>query len=142
MTMNAVITLYGEKNMETIVYDNAIEAGNKLIANVNTVRMYGKPRSWKMTRLQSPALKSSNQFTVEPGLEIYPGDRLGLLPTSYDPDTVDDVFVQSYDSASGLVTINSTLNYYHWGQQESTGYTHNGLDMRGEVLLLTRNVKI
>lgn len=40
--MNARITLYGEKNMETIVYDNAIEAGNKLIANVNKIRMFGK----------------------------------------------------------------------------------------------------
>jgi len=39
---NAKITLYGEKNMETIVYDNAIEAGNKLIANVNVMKMFGK----------------------------------------------------------------------------------------------------
>jgi len=28
--------------METIVYDNAIEAGNKLIANVNVMKMFGK----------------------------------------------------------------------------------------------------
>jgi hypothetical protein len=43
--------------METIVYDNAIEAGNKLIANVNVLRIFGKARSWKMTRLTKPALK-------------------------------------------------------------------------------------
>jgi hypothetical protein len=42
----ATITLYGEKSMETIVYDNAIEAGNKLIANVNILRIFGKARSW------------------------------------------------------------------------------------------------
>jgi len=51
MERNARITLYGEKNAETIVYDNAIEAGNKNIANVNVLRIFGKKRSWKMARL-------------------------------------------------------------------------------------------
>lgn len=41
---NGRITLYGEKQMETIVYDNAIEAGNKLIANINVMRIYGRKR--------------------------------------------------------------------------------------------------
>jgi hypothetical protein len=89
-----------KKNMETIVYDNAIEAGNKLIANVNVLRMYGKKRSWKMSRLVEPALKGSDEFIVEPGLDMVAGDRLGLLPTSYDPEAIDDVFVTSYDSES------------------------------------------
>jgi transcriptional/translational regulatory protein YebC/TACO1 len=40
------ITLYGEKGAETMVYDNAIEAGNKLIANVGIFRIYAKPRLW------------------------------------------------------------------------------------------------
>lgn len=67
---NARITLYGEKQMETIVYDNAIEAGNKLIANVNVLRMYGKKRNWKMSRLVEPAGKGSTSFFVEPGLDM------------------------------------------------------------------------
>lgn len=109
MLQNARITLYGEKNMETIVYDNAIEAGNKLIANVNVLRMYGKNRGWKMTRLYAPVLKGASEFYVAPGLDLVVGDRLGLLPTSYAPYTVDDVFVQSYDSTSGKVTCNTTM---------------------------------
>lgn len=55
--ISARITLYGEKGAETIVYDNAIEAGNKLIANVGIMRIYGTPRAWKMTRLMRPAEK-------------------------------------------------------------------------------------
>lgn len=43
--MEGRITLYGEKDSKAIVFDNAIEAGNKLIANVGLVQMYGKPRS-------------------------------------------------------------------------------------------------
>lgn len=99
----ARITLYGEKNMETIVYDNAIEAGNKLIANVNVMRIYGKARGWKMSRLREPALKGSNTFTIDAGLDIVEGDRLALLPTSYEPKAIDDIFVKAYDTVSGKV---------------------------------------
>lgn len=138
---NARITLYGSKREETIVYDNAVEAGNKLIANVNVMRIFGKKR-WNMTRLVEPALKGSTEFTVEKGLDLVAGDRLGLLPTSYDPHTIDDVIVKSYDKDSGKVTIEKELSYYHWGKETSTAEDYDGLDMRGEVLLLTRNVKI
>ena len=48
--------------------------------------------------------------------------------------------MQSYNKLSGLVTINSTLIHYHWGANMSTGSKYNGVDIRGEVLLLTRNI--
>ena len=89
--------------METIVYDNAIEAGNKLIANVNIMRLYGKPRGWSMTRLLRAAEKGQSEFYLESGLDIVQGDRLALLATSYDPHTNDDVVVTSYDNSSGRV---------------------------------------
>ena len=87
------------------MYDNAIEAGNKLIANVNIMRMYGKHRSWKMSRLRRPAEKGQSEIWIDPGLEIYPGDRLAVLTTSYEAHHNDDVFVSSYDSTSGRVEI-------------------------------------
>lgn len=40
----AQITLYGEKESEQIVYTNAIEAGNKIIANTGLMKIYGQPR--------------------------------------------------------------------------------------------------
>jgi hypothetical protein len=67
---NARITLYGEKNAETIVYDNAIEAGNKILSNVNEMRMYGKQRYKHMFRLLKEALKDSNEIWVEPNLDL------------------------------------------------------------------------
>lgn len=103
--------------METIVYDNAIEAGNKLIANINVLRIYGEARSWRMTRLKQPALKGGNEIVVEPGLQVFQGDRIALLPTSYEPKAIDDVFVDSYNNETGVITINSTLSWYHWGQE-------------------------
>jgi len=40
--------------------------------------------------------------------------------------------------------LKSKLNYYHWGRATSTGIgsDFDGVDMRGEVMILTRNVKI
>ena len=70
------------------------------------------------------------------------GDRLALLPTSYQWNAWDEIFVVSYDSETGVVEADHALEYYHFGQTESTGDLYNGLDIRGEVILLTRNVKI
>jgi hypothetical protein len=67
---NAQITLYGEKNAETIVYDNAIEAGNKVLANVGTVKMFGKSRTKKMTRLRQEVNKGNTEIYVETGLDL------------------------------------------------------------------------
>ena len=41
-----------------------------------------------------------------------------------------------------MVTLDAPLLYYHWGAGESTAGEYNGVDMRGEVILLTRNIKI
>ena len=79
---------------------------------------------------------------VDTGLDLVPGDRLALLPTSFASEAKDDVFVKTYDNSTGLVTLNSSLDYYHFGAAESTASKYSGVDIRGEVLLLTRNVLI
>lgn len=75
-------------------------------------------------------------------MDIVPGDRLALLPTSYDNMASDDVFVSSYDNETGITILDRQLDYYHWGHWESKSELYNGADMRGEVLLLTRNIVI
>lgn len=65
-----------------------------------------------------------------------------MLPTSYQWDAFDEVFVVSYDAVTGEVVADHPLNFYHYGRETSTGDLYNGLDMRGEVILLTRNVRI
>ena len=41
---NATITLYGGKTSEHFVFSTSIDSGNKMIANIGTLRMYGRPR--------------------------------------------------------------------------------------------------
>jgi len=136
----AIITLHGERNSQTIVYDGAVEAGNKNIANVGKISMYG-PRRNATTRLFSEAIKGKNTFMVAPGLDWKAGDRIALAPTSFAHAATDDLFISSYDAATGKVTTNTSVGFYHWGQPNSTASTY-GADIRGEVMLLTRNILI
>jgi hypothetical protein len=54
----------------------------------------------------------------------------------------DWVKIKSYDNATGIITLQTPLNNYHWGAPVSTASQYSGIDMRGEVSLLTRNIKI
>lgn len=83
--MEGSIMLYGEKDAKHIVFDNAIEAGNKLLANVGLIQMYGKPRAKEsqMTRLVASTAKGDTTITVSAGLDWVAGDSIGLLPTSF-----------------------------------------------------------
>ena len=67
---------------------------------------------------------------------------MALLPTSYSSKTTEKVEVLSYDADFGNVTHKDPLKYYHYGSIESTAKKYNGIDIRGEVLLLSRNIKI
>jgi len=103
--------------------------------------MFGKKRTKNWTRLHKPALRGDTRILVEPGLDLAAGDRLGLLPTSFNYSTNDDVVVKTYNPSTGSVTLESALEYYHYGKAEST-QDEFGVDMRGEVLILSRNIKI
>jgi lipopolysaccharide export system protein LptA len=95
-----------------------------------------------MTRLLAPAKKGVTEIEVEKGLDLVPGDRIALSATSFAATASDQAHVVSYDNATGKVTLDSKLNHYHWGAAESTGAKYNGYDLRGEVLILSRNIKI
>jgi hypothetical protein len=101
----ARITLHGEKENEHIVYDNAIEAGNKVLANVGVVKMYGKHRTGKLTRLHAEVFKDEIEIYVEPGLDWVEGDRIALGPTSFAHDRSEDNFVLEYNNETGLVVL-------------------------------------
>jgi hypothetical protein len=49
--------------------------------------------------------------------------------------------VEDYAPDTGVLKLDVGFTYYHWGQAESTEGSH-GVDMNGEVRLLTRNIQI
>ena len=44
-------------------------------------------------RLRAEVTINDTQILIDPGLDLVPGDRLALLPTSYNYTTRDDVFI-------------------------------------------------
>jgi len=52
---NALITLHGLKTEDFNQYPNSVELGNKVLANVGLVKMFGQKRAQKMTRLTAEA---------------------------------------------------------------------------------------
>lgn len=95
-----------------------------------------------MTRLRETCFKGDKLVTVYPGLDWTAGDQVSLLPTATQWTHTDYMTIESYDTITGVVTFTESLKYYHWGQISSTESTHSGVDMRGEVILLTRNVRV
>jgi hypothetical protein len=68
-----------------------------------------------MTRLSHEVFKGQTEIHVDLGLDLVPGDRIALAPTSYNHTTGEDLFVKSYDNTTGLIVLETPLQYYHWG---------------------------
>jgi len=140
--MKGRITLFGYKNDETIaIEDQGTEAGSKIIANLGLMAVYGMKRTFKETRLLATVKKGDTAIKIAAGLDLVEGDRIALAPTSFDYKAGEDVLVKSYNAKTGDTALQTALKYYHWGAAESTKAKW-GVDMRGEVLSLSRNIKI
>ncbi|TNV88211.1 hypothetical protein FGO68_gene8985 [Halteria grandinella] len=137
----AMITLFGNKDTQSIVFDNAIEAGNKVLANTNLMAFYGKHRV-NRARLLQTANPGDTILFIEPGLSWLPGEQVGIIPTRIMWYEGDYRMVKSYDNSTGRLELTEGVEYYHWGAEESTGAEYSGVDMRGEIVLLSRNIKI
>jgi G8 domain len=119
-TKKAIIMLYGNYDGSFITMPGATEAGNKMIANVGTIKMYGKIRS-RMSRLTAPCQKGSSSCSVEPGLDWVAGDLLGFPPTATQWTHYEMATIQSYDATTGALVLDSALKFYHFGASTSTG---------------------
>lgn len=78
---NINIILYGEPTDETIAYNVFVETGNKVLAIVGTVKLYGLPRD-RMSRLKAVALRTDISVYVATNLDWVAGDQVALLPTA------------------------------------------------------------
>lgn len=129
------------KEDQHIVYDNSVEAGNKIIANTALLAFYGQTRITR-SRLLGTAYKGNLTVKVESGLGWQVNETVVFVATALDWDENDYSKIASYDNATGLLTLQEPLENYHWGAAVSTGAQYNGVDMRGEVMLMSRNIRI
>jgi len=121
--------------------DGSIATGNKLLFNTALVRFHGKPRN-RHSRLFSTVYQGYKTALVESGLDWVAGDRLYFAPTNHQWMHSEYRTVVDYISSTGLITLDEPFSFYHYGDDISSASRYNGVDIRGEVRLLTRNVRI
>lgn len=139
---DAQITLHGEKKNANVSMKGSIEPGEKILANTGKISLYGLKRNKTISRLVREANHDDMSLYVEPGLVIHEDDKIAVLSSSYDNEASDFKEVEYYFNETGQILLKTPLKYYHWGQSKSTADEYNGVDMRSEVLLLSRNVQI
>jgi hypothetical protein len=105
------------------------------------MKMFGPPRDSR-TRLYKTANPNDNSITVEPGLDWVANDTIAIAMTRIQWNEADYAVIKSYNNVTGVATLDRPLNFYHFGQATSTGPNYSGVDMRAEVLMLSRNIKI
>lgn len=103
--------------------------------------MYGEPRIAR-SRLLRTAKFEDTQILVEAGLGWRVNESLAIAPSNMREFQFDYAVITAYDNVTGMVTLDRKLDYEHWGQATSTGPQYSNIDMRAEVVLLSRNVRI
>jgi len=91
-----------------------------------------RQHSW--TKLADTAAKGSRQITVLNAADWRAGDRIVLASTDFNPRQAEVRTVTAVTGAT--LTLDQPLEYMHYGK------VTDGVDERGEVGLLNRNVKI
>lgn len=133
--------MHGSKLDAAIKMSGTVETGNKVIANTGLVELHGKPKTY-MSRLMSSISKGERVTLVDLNLGWEAGDKIFFGPTTNDYNSHDYSEISNYYPDTGRLELTEAVDHYHFGDYSSTGSDFDGVDMRGEVILLTRNVKI
>jgi cell migration-inducing and hyaluronan-binding protein len=128
-TRTAVITL-----TDTIPNEDVSTMGDRgIMLMAGTLSLHGdRKNTW--TRLARTAKAGAARIEVLNAAGWRKGDRIVLASTDFDPAQAEERIVSTV--SGNALTLDKPLNYMHFGEITF------GVDERGEVGLLTRNIKI
>eukprot|EP01062_Namystynia_karyoxenos_P055446 TRINITY_DN4628_c0_g1_i4.p1 TRINITY_DN4628_c0_g1~~TRINITY_DN4628_c0_g1_i4.p1 ORF type:complete len:3892 (+),score=1173.80 TRINITY_DN4628_c0_g1_i4:73-11676(+) len=147
--LEAHIILNGGFGQAELSVSNKHFLGSAVIANFGTLQMHGRPvRSW--TKLGATAEVGATTVQLVDSVAggdspvnssiVYKAWRRGdtiLLPsTGYDTDEAETAEIASVSADGRTLTLRTPLKHRHLGLSDG------GLELRGEVALLSRNIKI
>ena len=99
--------------------------------------------SW--TQLDGTALAGATELTLTEATGWEVGDRIAIASTDFSADQAEERTITAVSSDGMTITLDQPLAYMHYGQidryDDPDGDVH-ALDMRAEVALLSRDVKI
>jgi hypothetical protein len=128
-TNNATITL-----TDNVKNEQLMGMGDRgIMLSGGTLNLHGnRTNSW--TKLASTAEASSSTIEVLNAAQWQVGDEIVLASTDYNPRQAETRHITAISGNS--ITLGEPLEYMHYGEITF------GVDQRGEVGLLTRNIKV
>lgn len=152
-TNSLTIVLKGNRTSQQLLIDDFADTGSKAFAVTGRVEIYGAQVENQWGRLLEQVLPGATTLRVTSTAGWKPGDRLVLGPTEFNSTGSEVVTIQSVTDATTLV-LSAPAQHFHYGSAKPTatpgseglkslGSSYSGgIDMRGGVGLLTRNVRI
>ncbi|MEO1401602.1 MAG: G8 domain-containing protein [Cyanobacteria bacterium J06635_1] len=92
------------------------------------------------TQLNGHADAGSNSITLAKATGWKVGDEIVIAPSGYEADEAEKRVIKGISNGGKTFQLDKALDYDHWGTIETV--EGKQLDMRAEVGLLTRNIKI
>ena len=137
----ATVRLYGNRLTPEIPVHGA-----KVIAVRNgAIDIHGIPRYPTWTKLAATAGEGTNVVHVSGPVDWVAGESIVVASTDFDMEHAEKRVIISVANASTLdavITLDTPLNYQHFGVVQCYGTPSVCVDERAEVALLTRNVVI
>ena len=139
---NVTFELHGDRSsLDIYFHEEMFEAGNKVIANTGKLRMYGKNVGTKWTRLAETAQAGQSYIVlVDDPTDWTVNDELGIAPSGRNYEERDFAVIRSINGNN--VTLQEPLQFTHYGAASINSEESSTIDIRTEVLHLTRNIKI
>ena len=131
------ITLHGNRRSPTLP-----NYGNKFIAVRNGVLdIHGAPRTPSWTSLDSSANAGDTFILLQEEVDWQSGEQIVIATTTYSLEESETVYIDHVDAANKKkVFLKSALKFDHYAATET--YGDDTIEIRAEVGLLTRNIKI
>jgi len=141
-TASMTFELHGERKDSGVYFHTKMfEGGNKVIANTAKLQMYGNPIDVTCTRLAAVANAESDTITITDTPTTWKaGDKLGIAPSGRDWEQRDAVTIKSV--SGNTITLNENLKYEHYGAASVNPSDSGNIDIRAEVVHLSRSIKV
>lgn len=142
----AEVVLYGSRTSATVVVDNNLFVGNKVLLVLGQVSFHGAVRASTWTKLETSALKGSTSLRLNSSVTGVwnKGDTIVLTPTEYDYNQVESVVIDSVSADGKTLTLTTPLQYSHFAGFAGTNAASpiGRTRLAGAVGLLSRNILI
>ncbi|XP_076825618.1 fibrocystin-L-like isoform X2 [Clavelina lepadiformis] len=138
-TKKLTIELRGNHSTPRVDFPE-INLGSKAIGCFGGCDFHGKKRSPSWTRLALTVAAGTGYIIVQDVVDWVAGEEIVITTTGYDSRETEKHVIAAVATDGVTITLENTLAHRHMGETYTVGQ-HN-YDMRAEVGLLSRNIKI